>query len=213
MPEPDGYAVARELRQHEDLASLEIVMLTSCGLAPDARRRRRLGIADWLAKPVKERDLLDVLDRVLSRAAEAPLASAVWEPAAEAGDDGLRILLVEDSVPNQLVALTMLRHHGHDVTVASDGQEAIGLFGSHEFDVVLMDVQMPLMDGFACTRAIRSAEAASGRVRHVPIIAMTAHALQGDRERCLEAGMDDYVSKPIRREQLLEALDRVQAHR
>src|SRR4029453_10119084 len=115
-----------------------------------------------------------------------------------------RILLVEDSVPNQKVAIAMLQSQGHTVVVANDGQEALGLFGAQEFDAILMDIQMPGMDGFACTAAIRSAEARTGA--HIPIIAMTAHALAGDREKCMAAGMDDYVSKPIRREDLFRAL-------
>jgi CheY-like chemotaxis protein len=115
-----------------------------------------------------------------------------------------RILLVEDSVPNQKVALAMLQSHGHTVVVANDGNEAVGLFGAQEFDAILMDIQMPGMDGFACTAAIRATESGTGR--HIPIVAMTAHALAGDREKCLAAGMDDYVSKPIRREELLRAL-------
>jgi len=98
----------------------------------------------------------------------------------------------------------MLQSQGHAVVVANDGQEALGLFGAQEFDAILMDIQMPGMDGFACTAAIRSTE--SGSARHIPIVAMTAHALAGDREKCLAAGMDDYVSKPIRREDLLRAL-------
>src|SRR5262249_29874266 len=102
------------------------------------------------------------------------------------------------------VALAMLQSQGHTVVLANDGHEAVGLFGAQEFDAVLMDIQMPGMDGFACTAAIRSAEAHTGG--HIPIIAMTAHALAGDREKCLAAGMDDYVSKPIRREDLFRAL-------
>ena len=115
-----------------------------------------------------------------------------------------RILLVEDSIPNQKVALAILQSQGHTVVVANDGQEALERFGAQEFDAILMDIQMPGMDGFACTAAIRSAEARTGA--HVPIIAMTAHALAGDREKCLAAGMDDYVSKPIRRDDLFRAL-------
>ena len=115
-----------------------------------------------------------------------------------------RILLVEDSIPNQKVALAILQSQGHKVVVANDGQEALERFGPRQFDAILMDIQMPGMDGFACTAAIRSAEARTGA--HIPIIAMTAHALAGDREKCLAAGMDDYVSKPIRRDDLFRAL-------
>jgi CheY-like chemotaxis protein/HPt (histidine-containing phosphotransfer) domain-containing protein len=115
-----------------------------------------------------------------------------------------RILLVEDSIPNQKIALAILQSRGHQIVVAKDGQEGLERFGAQRFDAILMDIQMPGMDGFACTAAIRSAEANTGA--HVPIIAMTAHALAGDREKCLAAGMDDYVSKPIRRDDLFRAL-------
>jgi signal transduction histidine kinase/ActR/RegA family two-component response regulator len=130
-------------------------------------------------------------------------------PAGEPGADATRpvpqrILLVEDSVPNQKVALAILRTGGHTVVVANDGNEALELFRAQEFDAILMDIQLPGMDGFACTAGIRSAE--TGGARRIPIIAMTAHALAGDREKCLAAGMDDYVSKPIRRDDLLRAL-------
>jgi signal transduction histidine kinase len=125
------------------------------------------------------------------------------DPARPSGDLApQRILLVEDSVANQKVALAMLR--GHTVSVASDAQQALDLLAAEPFDAILMDIQLPGMDGFACTAAIRSAEADTGR--HIPIIAMTAHALTGDREKCLAAGMDDYVSKPIRRDDLFRAL-------
>jgi CheY-like chemotaxis protein len=121
----------------------------------------------------------------------------------------LRILLAEDNRVNQAVAKAMLAKRGHDVTVAVDGREALEKLASDTFDLVLMDVQMPEMDGFAATHAIRAREEGSGR--RIPIIAMTAHAMSGDRERCLEAGMDDYVSKPINPTHLFEAMDRVLA--
>ncbi len=142
----------------------------------------------------------EVVDAPASeRASDAvPLAGANPQPPR-------RILLVEDSVANQKVALAILRSRGHTVVVANDGQEALGLFGAQEFDAILMDIQMPGMDGFACTAAIRSAESSTGR--HIPIIAMTAHALVGDREKCLAAGMDDYVPKPVRRDDLFRALE------
>src|SRR5262249_53903451 len=116
----------------------------------------------------------------------------------------LRMLLVEDSLPNQKIALAILSGWGHSVAVAVDGQEGLARFAAEEFDVILMDIQMPVMDGFACTAAIRAAEARTGG--HVPIVAMTGNALVGDREKCLAAGMDDYVPKPIRRDDLLRAL-------
>jgi signal transduction histidine kinase/ActR/RegA family two-component response regulator len=148
--------------------------------------------------------------RAATRVLRAPFPAA-RPTAARAGESDAatrlapqRLLLVEDSIPNQKVAVAVLEPHGHSVVVASDGQEALARFAAEEFDAILMDIQMPGMDGFACTAAIRSAEARTGG--HVPIIAMTAHALAGDREKCLAAGMDDYVSKPIRRDELFRAL-------
>jgi signal transduction histidine kinase/ActR/RegA family two-component response regulator len=160
------------------------------------------------AEPAPSADEPRGAGAVGSRVLRAPF-QAVRRPAAPAEREAARmapqrILLVEDSVPNQKVALAMLRSQRHAVVVANDGHEALGLFGAQEFDVILMDIQMPGMDGFACTAAIRAAEAQTGG--HVPIIAMTAHALVGDREKCLAAGMDDYVSKPIRRDDLFAAL-------
>ena len=124
----------------------------------------------------------------------------------------LRVLLAEDSVVNQKLAIGLLEKHGHTVVVAANGKEAIAALTSQEFDVVLMDVEMPEMDGLEATAVIRVQEKQTGE--HIPIVAMTAHAMKGDRERCLEAGMDEYVSKPIRAQQLFETLASVcQGHR
>jgi CheY-like chemotaxis protein len=209
MPVADGFAVAEQIRGDASLGDPSLVLLTSPGAATDLRRCDELQIAARIAKPVKEYELYDVIARVLGRGAPRAVprtarrsAGAQRLPVAAIG--ARRILLVEDSVPNQKVALAILQNHGHDVVVASDGQEALELCAAQRFDAILMDVQMPGMDGFACTAAIRSAEAGTGR--HIPIIAMTAHALAGDREKCMAAGMDDYVSKPVRREELFRAL-------
>jgi two-component system sensor histidine kinase/response regulator len=210
MPVMDGFGLAAKIRSDRSLDDLAIVLLTSAGMAPDLRQCEELRIAARIMKPVKEYELHDVVARVLGHRSSASLSGhvqAVRRAAAGPGPQTLapqRILLVEDSVPNQKVALAMLQSHGHTVVVANDGQEAVGLFSAQEFDAILMDIQMPGMDGFACTAAIRSTE--SGTNRHIPIVAMTAHALAGDREKCLAAGMDDYVSKPIRREDLFRAL-------
>jgi CheY-like chemotaxis protein len=210
MPVMDGFGLAAKIRSDRSLDDLAIVLLTSAGMAPDLRQCEELRISARIMKPVKEYELHDVVARVLGHRSSASLSGhvqTVRRAAAGPGPQSLspqRILLVEDSVPNQKVALAMLQSHGHTVVVANDGQEAVGLFSAQEFDAILMDIQMPGMDGFACTAAIRSTE--SGTNRHIPIVAMTAHALAGDREKCLAAGMDDYVSKPIRREELFRAL-------
>jgi CheY-like chemotaxis protein len=218
MPVMDGFGLAERIRADAAFDDLAIVLLTSAGMAPDLRRCQELRIAARIMKPVKEYELYDVVARVLGhRASGAPSAPyRATRRSQVAGARGRapriegaarRILLVEDSVPNQKVAFALLQSLGHDVVVASDGQEALDLFAAQPFDAILMDVQMPGMDGYACTGAIRSAEAATGR--HIPIIAMTAHALAGDREKCMAAGMDDYVSKPVRREGLFRALENV----
>ena len=212
MPELDGFGLAERIRTNPSFDDLAILLLTSAGMAPDLRRCEQLRISARIMKPVKEYELHDVVARVLghrSTATQSGHVMAVHRASARsgAGEPALRpqrILLVEDSVPNQKVALAMLQSHGHTVVVANDGNEAVGLFGAQEFDAILMDIQMPGMDGFACTAAIRSTESGTGH--HTPIVAMTAHALAGDREKCLAAGMDDYVSKPIRRDELFRAL-------
>jgi CheY-like chemotaxis protein/HPt (histidine-containing phosphotransfer) domain-containing protein len=213
MPGMDGFELAAQIRADAAFDDLAIVLLTSAGMAPDLGRCEQLRIYARIMKPAKEYELSDVVARALGhRSRSAPGASIQARRSAILGARGSsesaippqRVLLVEDSVPNQKVAIAMLQSQGHTVVVAKDGQEALGLFAAQEFDAILMDVQMPDMDGFACTAAIRSAEAHTGA--HIPIIAMTAHALVGDREKCLAAGMDDYVSKPIRREELFRAL-------
>jgi CheY-like chemotaxis protein len=168
-----------------------------------------LGIAAYLTKPIKQSDLLDAILLALGVTSvedEGFEERAARRPAAARP---LRILLAEDSLVNQKLAVALLEREGHAVTVAQNGKEAIKAFVSQEFDLVLMDVQMPEMDGFEATAAIRERQRQTGI--NVPIVAMTAHALKGDRERCLEAGMDDYVSKPIRASQLLTAIEKVSA--
>jgi len=226
MPDADGFDLVTRIREREEFDGVEVLLLTANVGAADLDRCEELGIHCHLPKPVKEYELLGAISRALCETPHPTPGAArtdgehprpeVREVAPEPVPDGqatppLRILLVEDSVPNQKVALAILGGWGHTVIVASDGQEALSLFRSRGLDVVLMDVQMPLMDGFQCTAAIRAAEAQTGK--HVPIIAMTAHALTGDREKCLASGMDDYVSKPIRREYLLRVLSGVAAKR
>ena len=138
--------------------------------------------------------------------ASAMAGSAARVPAAAKANRTLRLLLAEDNLVNQKIACRVLEKQGHHVTVAADGRQAIAALAREPFDVVLMDVQMPEMDGFEATAAIRAAEQGTGR--HLPIIAMTAHAMQRDRERCLAAGMDDYISKPLNTPLLLEMLQR-----
>jgi CheY-like chemotaxis protein len=184
-----------------------MILLTSAGRPGDGARCRRLGIAGFLAKPVKQSDLLDTMASVLG-GEEGASASGRGEQPASRTVRPLRILIAEDNPVNQRVAAGILEKRGHSVAVVGDGREAVtalagGAVGS--FDVVLMDVQMPEMDGLDATAAIRARE--KGGSAHVPIVAMTAHAMEGDRERCLAAGMDGYVSKPVEADRLIEAVE------
>src|SRR3989454_2285099 len=208
MPDMDGFAVAEQIRSRPDLAGATIMMLTSDRQAGDAARCRELGIAACLTKPITQSDLLDAILRVLCRRIlTAPQQLRDNRDTLPPPDRVLRFLLVEDSAVNQALAVRLLRKRGHEVQVANDGRqglEAWGKAGPGRFDVVVMDVQMPEMDGFEATAAIRAREKTTGR--HQPIIAMTAHAMKGDKERCLEAGMDGYVSKPVRTKDLFDEI-------
>jgi len=180
-------------------------MLTSGGRVGDKERRQTLNIAERLMKPAKQSDLFDAIVRSLG-------GTGVGDPGdvelpTDFGLGELKILLTEDNVVNQKLAIGILSKYGHRVTVANNGQEAMDLLAEHSFDLVLMDVQMPIMDGLTATRKIREREKETGT--RTPIIAMTAHAMKGDREDCLEAGMDEYVAKPIRVATLFDKLSSV----
>jgi CheY-like chemotaxis protein len=196
-----------EVKEDQQIASSIILMLTSGDRPGDTARCRQLGVAAYLLKPIKQSELFDaiVLALGVSSADEEPTRPEMTEQWRRLHP--LRILLAEDSLVNQKLAVGLLEKYGHSVVVANHGRAAMAALQSQSFDLVLMDVQMPEMDGFEATTAIRSLEQQTGK--HVPIIAMTAHAMTGDRERCLEAGMDDYVAKPIRAQQLFETMDTV----
>ena len=195
MPEMDGFMVAQRVRQNPRLHDCTFIMLSSAGLTDNTARCEELGIAHCLIKPVKQSNLRDTILRVLS-ARKEPGRPAGPAPARVAESRrSLRILLAEDGLVNQKVACGLLGSRGHQVVVANNGREAVEALEREAFDLVLMDVQMPEMDGFEATAAIRQKEQTTGN--HIQIVAMTAHALKGDRERCLKAGMDAYLSKPI----------------
>jgi len=202
MPDVDGFMLTESMRQDPALAATKVIMLTSGDRPEDAAHCERLGIANYLLKPVKQSELLESIERtlgVLVPKAELSRTSPQTPPATP-----LRILLAEDSVVNQKLAVALLTRQGHAVTIANNGKEAVAAAACESFDLILMDIQMPEMDGLEATAAIRAQEIPAGR--HTPIIAMTAHALKGDRERCLEAGMDGYVTKPIRPQDLYQAV-------
>ena len=208
MPEIDGFALAEQIRERPGLSAAIIMMLTSAGQRGDAARCRQLGVAAYLTKPIGEAELLEAVLRVLgssrSRATEAAL---VTRHSLRDEKKSLRILLVEDNAVNQMLAMRLLEKQGHSVAIANNGREALVFLERESFDAALMDVQMPEMDGFEAAAAIREREKSTGQ--HMPIIAMTAHAMQGDRERCLAAGMDGYTAKPIQAQRLFDTLDEI----
>jgi two-component system sensor histidine kinase/response regulator len=205
MPEMDGFELAEVVLGGDRHGRPDVVLLTSAVRRGDWARARELGVAAFMLKPILPSELLDEMRRVVSAREQVP--RPMLEEVPEHGPDRpLKVLLAEDNKVNQTLAVALLSKRGHDVTVAATGQEALDLLEEGGFDLVLMDVQMPELDGIEATRIIRAEEPPT---RHLPIIAMTAHAMAGDRERCLEAGMDDYVSKPIDATELFDAIVRV----
>ncbi len=206
MPGMDGFAVARRIKEEPELAGATIMMLSSAGIRGDAARCRRLGVAGYLTKPVGRSKLLDaILTALGARDTDARPQPVITRHSLREASRRLHILLAEDNAVNRKLAIAVLEKRGHAVTAAVDGKEALAALEREPYDLILMDVQMPGMDGFEATAAIREKEKATGR--HIPIVAMTAHAMKGDRERCLDAGMDGYVAKPIRAHDLVEAIE------
>ena len=204
MPGDDGFSLAELIRQRPALARTTIMMLTSHGRRGDAARCRELGIAVYLTKPVRQTQLLEAILSVLSAPAPAEASSALITRHTLREDSRLHILLAEDNLVNQKITTRMLEKLGHSVIVVSNGREALDATARHAFDLVLMDIQMPEMSGFEAVEAIRARESGTGK--HLPIIALTAHAMDGDRERCLERGMDGYLAKPVRGAELLQVI-------
>jgi len=198
MPQMDGFELAERLAKHPYANDLPIILLTSAGQKGDATRCRELGIAVYLTKPVAQSQLLDAILMVLNgkpKPAEALRVTVPLTVPREARP--LRILLAEDNTMNKVVAIRLLEKQGHTVAVANNGIEVLAALEREPFDLVLMDVQMPDMDGFEATAAIRNKEKDNARGQHQIIIAVTAHAMEGDRRLCLDSGMDGYISKPI----------------
>jgi two-component system sensor histidine kinase/response regulator len=205
MPEMDGFTLAECIQKDPELAGATIMMLTSAGHAGDAARCRELGIAAYLVKPVRQGELLDSIRQILQRSPKQEAVPLVTRHTLRETQNQVRILLVEDNAVNQTLAVRLLEKRGYAVAVAGDGRAALTALEKDCFDLVLMDIQMPGMDGFEATTAIREKERRTGG--HIPIVAMTAHALKGDQERCVAAGMDGYVSKPIRTSELFSAIE------
>ncbi len=201
MPGMDGVALAQVIRHEPAYAAMGLLLLTSMGNAGESRRFKKAGFNAWLPKPVRASELHDILHETLSGGAGTAFAG-VASPASSvpAPPDAPRILLAEDNEVNRLVAEGILGKLGLRTDTVGNGAEALAALERERYDLVLMDIQMPVMDGLEATRRIRSQEPGVGRhdeARRVPVIAMTAHAMQGDREMCLQAGMDDYVTKPV----------------
>ncbi|QEL20799.1 response regulator [Limnoglobus roseus] len=205
MPEMDGFTLAERIKQDPGLVEATLMMLSSGDQRDDAARCRELGVAAYLTKPIRKSVLFDSIVTSLARRVTAGRPVAGGRPAPHKAARSLRILLAEDNLVNQRLAVAVLEKRGHRVVLADNGREALAALERESFDAVLMDVQMPEMDGFEATAAIRVQDATAGT--HTPVIAMTAHAMKGDRERCLAAGMDGYVSKPIRPDELFAVLD------
>jgi PAS domain S-box-containing protein len=205
MPDMDGFEVAQRIVSLPHCAELPMVMLSSAGIKGDVQRSREVGICGYVSKPVSREDLVQLMARALGMDLQVP---QIVQPnvVGTQGERCLDVLLVEDNAINQKLAVTLLERWGHKVAIADNGQVAVEKVSLHRYDVVLMDMMMPVMNGLDATREIRQREP---KGRRLPIIAMTANAMESDRLSCLEAGMDDYISKPIRAQELQEMLQRL----
>jgi len=214
MPEMDGFEVIEHLQQRRPPLPMKIMVLTSMGRRGNADRCMALNVHSYLNKPVKSSDLLRAIQALFRPVSIVPSGSRALITRHSLGESRsetrpvsrLTILLAEDNLVNQTLARRLLEKQGHTVVVAANGRLAVEAFESRQLDLILMDVQMPEMDGFEATEAIREREARTVR-RRIPIVAMTARALTGDREQCLRAGMDGYITKPVGKSELLNVID------
>jgi CheY-like chemotaxis protein len=219
MPDMDGFALARAIRRDPAINDMHLILLTAFDERGQGEEALQSGFSAYLVKPVKRSHLLDAIatvatskaqpvNRPPSRSKSTGFVPRVRLARSDALNAGRLLLLVEDNPANQKLALTQLEKLGYVADAVMNGREAVDAVarGDTDYALILMDVQMPEMDGFAATKAIRRVEMTTGK--HIPIVAMTANAMQGDREACLAVGMDDYISKPVNREKLREALER-----
>ncbi len=204
MPQMDGFQLAECIKRNPKLAGATVLMLSTGLRADDISRCRDLGVSAYVIKPIRRGELLNVVVRVLRDKNSFTAPAQEVTPVENQRPSGLRVLAAEDNRVNQRLLVRLLQKEGHIVTVVDDGEAAVAMSEEEEFDIILMDVQMPRMDGLEATRCIRSRELETGK--HVPILALTAHAMKGDRERCLEAGMDGYVAKPVQKQELLHVM-------
>jgi PAS domain S-box-containing protein len=205
MPGMDGPALAEKIRLEDQLASTGLIFLTAFDQVAEAETKFRSGFSAFLGKPVRQAALHDAILKTVFGKAQIQSPEKT-EPTAIEPIKPKRILVAEDSSVNQLLALAVLRKLGHSPHAVANGREVIEALGTATYDLILMDCQMPEMDGYEATRAIRKAEATSGK--HIPIVALTANAMQSDQRTCLDSGMDDYIAKPLKKERLVEAIER-----
>jgi PAS domain S-box-containing protein len=205
MPEMDGFSFVAKIRENPQLAGVTVLMLTSGRRQGDVARGKALGVASHLSKPVARAELLVAIQQALGKVEVKERSTLTTQSSLRPPGQRVRILLAEDNKVNQRVAVRMLEKDGHQVIVVGDGHQALAALEREDFDLVLMDVQMPEMGGLEATAAIREKEKSTGR--HLPIVAMTAGAMQGDQEKCLAAGMDGYLSKPVRSQELREIVE------
>jgi CheY-like chemotaxis protein len=216
MPEMDGIELGRQIKTNPELARTRLIMLTSQGIRKDMAEAQHLGFSAYLIKPVRYAQLFECIVDVLTNDGKENLISRK-EPVSDQPSQSktpqhnIRILVAEDNPTNQKLALHLLKRFGFTADTVGDGSQALEALSIKPYDLVLMDVQMPGMDGFETTRAIRN-PCSTARNHAVPIIAMTAHAMKGDREKCLEAGMNDYIAKPIEPDILLQTIRRYLPH-
>ncbi len=210
MPGMDGFELASTIRLASNPSPPLLIMLTSSGLSDESERAQAIGVSACLTKPIRQSELFDAMMKALGSPGSGPSVVEARTVPVEVPTDKtvrpLRILLAEDHIVNQKVAVGMLERMGHRATVVADGAKAVEAWETTRFDMILMDVQMPEMDGFEAVAAIRERERQTGH--HIPIAALTAHAMKGDRERCLNSGFDDYLTKPIRSRELGETIGR-----
>jgi two-component system, sensor histidine kinase and response regulator len=207
MPEIDGFTLAKQIQDHPELVRTTIMMLTSADQLGDAMLCRELGISAYLVKPVRQSELLNLICKSLQQIpADRANAKPVRSAPRPAGRP-FQVLVAEDNMVNQTLARRLLERRGYAITVVGDGRAALAALDRESFDLVLMDIQMPGMDGFEATAVIRQREESAGT--HTPIVAMTAHAFKGDQERCLAAGMDAYISKPVRQQELYATIEAI----
>ena len=210
MPGMDGFQLAEQVMRNPRLVGATILMLSPGLRSGDINRCRELGVSAYVIKPIRRLELMNVIVRVLKSKESFTAPGQELELLEKERHGRLHILAAEDNRVNQRLLVRLLEKEGHSVTLVEDGEAAVAASEETDFDVILMDVQMPVMDGLEATRVIRRREQETGK--HVPIIALTAHAMKGDRERCLEAGMDAYVAKPVQKQELLHMIYQHGAH-